>query len=499
MKVWGIDLTIILYFSGILLIISLVLVFINSSLISGGSPERLSPIISRIRFEAISLESFLSEAKHGYSLRNAARSIFYLFFVIVILLKPIYTDIFSSNGLKGISPSILAFIGLLLLIELISILAIIFIMRYPGFGLRLVPGLSGMLSTLSILILFCTQAPWVASEGHIKADYIAILRTKQTIINKTNNIKHPAYTNSTDTARREIENTLEKASFQVLASWMGVILLIAFAVFMFMLALKGTLKGYQYQYQMAKRPDCEWSQRAIQGRNFIVKFRFVFIGVLVLIGSCIILAITRLAITTYYLLCPQCIQTAQTNLNAVETSVFFTSLALNVPLDSMLPCCLVYIFWSFYLLICWLIVGFSIGSFFVQPLLFSLRFRTKNDDDIDCITRLSEKITAIWRRHSTAPAPAFILTHSELPIARARRAGLFTHRTAVELSTGSLNILTDDELEAVVAHELGHCIARHCLIDDLARFAGRCTFVGDGFAECCKTHLVTKSERTVSP
>ena len=43
-------------------------------------------------------------------------------------------------------------------------------------------------------------------------------------------------------------------------------------------------------------------------------------------------------------------------------------------------------------------------------------------------------------------------------------------------------MLAPDELNALLAHELSHCIAKHCNIDNLLRFLGRCSFVGDGFA-----------------
>lgn len=59
--------------------------------------------------------------------------------------------------------------------------------------------------------------------------------------------------------------------------------------------------------------------------------------------------------------------------------------------------------------------------------------------------------------------------------------GLWPAERFIEISPACLDLLDDEELEALVAHELAHHLEGHCRLDQLLRWLGRLTLVGDGF------------------
>jgi Zn-dependent protease with chaperone function len=67
-------------------------------------------------------------------------------------------------------------------------------------------------------------------------------------------------------------------------------------------------------------------------------------------------------------------------------------------------------------------------------------------------------------------------------LASAQRFGLWRTGRLIALSPRALDRLERDELRALLAHELAHHLLGHCTIADVARWLGRLTFVGDGFA-----------------
>lgn len=77
----------------------------------------------------------------------------------------------------------------------------------------------------------------------------------------------------------------------------------------------------------------------------------------------------------------------------------------------------------------------------------------------------------------------------EVVVSGQERIGAESHRFGwrsgecyIEVSKGALKRLSDEELEAVLAHELVHLRQRHALRHDLARWLGRIAFLGDGFS-----------------
>ncbi len=80
--------------------------------------------------------------------------------------------------------------------------------------------------------------------------------------------------------------------------------------------------------------------------------------------------------------------------------------------------------------------------------------------------------------------PQVHLALAEDPSVRASSAifGFRRPRRFVVISSGCIELLEPDDLEALIAHELAHHLEGHCRRDQLLRWLGRLSFAGDAFA-----------------
>ena len=93
---------------------------------------------------------------------------------------------------------------------------------------------------------------------------------------------------------------------------------------------------------------------------------------------------------------------------------------------------------------------------------------------------LQETLDAWCRDQGHGRVSAVVTAGSSLSSA-ATVFGLWPAERFIEISSDCLDVLDDDELAALVAHELAHHLEGHCRRDQLLRWLGRLTLVGDGF------------------
>jgi len=95
--------------------------------------------------------------------------------------------------------------------------------------------------------------------------------------------------------------------------------------------------------------------------------------------------------------------------------------------------------------------------------------------------RRVRKLVAELRKNSGL-GPICLAVRKTRPIeAYSHAFGLFGQERFLEISEGALRHLTDEELRALIAHEMVHQRRRHVQTHNRLRWLGRLTFVGDGF------------------
>lgn len=104
--------------------------------------------------------------------------------------------------------------------------------------------------------------------------------------------------------------------------------------------------------------------------------------------------------------------------------------------------------------------------------------------------RLQEMLDRLRRRKGRCPPVRVVVTQRRARPKRDPAGGAQSHRIGllhplryIEVDERALDLLPDREAsQALIAHELAHQFLGHCTIHALARWLGRLTFVGDGFA-----------------
>ncbi len=84
-------------------------------------------------------------------------------------------------------------------------------------------------------------------------------------------------------------------------------------------------------------------------------------------------------------------------------------------------------------------------------------------------------------RRARCPTPQLAVTSRSDPYAGVYEFGLLKRERYIELSVRFIETLERDEIEAVLAHELGHFMSGHCTRHNLLHILARLTFVGGGF------------------
>lgn len=466
------------------LCVSFVLLFNSTFLLFGGSTDRL-PSLKQIRFEAVSVGSSLSRYKHNVHVRYVAVLAFYVIFVILFIFKPIAGELYNSLFTKTLASPASFLILTLVLLALTLLGVAIRIVVTSGFDRRIMPGLAGILMAFCIMVILCAQFPWKIAATTFTPDKIMMLNMARTYyLDQVSDIEYAQHKQLSPDALAELADRFEKVRLLAWFAVFGPILFFVLAIFFCISAIHYILESYPYFYQVMKGFDQTWNLQVEQQSKIITKIRASFVllwclyaVLLALVGSWLISTTLDLIYHGYGILSPYLV--------TIDTSVFMASLALKISDNSMPLKLVAYVLWAFYLSFCWSLWILSIGSFFVQRFFF----RKKEGVGADRAAQLRNRVAAIWSEHSTLPSPGIILSSDAFPVARAQHTGFFSSQAVIELSTGCVDNLAEEELDAVLAHELGHCLARHCFWDDLIRFIGRCTFVGDGFARMLQNTL----------
>ena len=82
------------------------------------------------------------------------------------------------------------------------------------------------------------------------------------------------------------------------------------------------------------------------------------------------------------------------------------------------------------------------------------------------------------------PCPTAAVSNATVAFAFAHSFGGFRRRQFIEVSKACFGVLQQDELTAIIAHEMAHLELGHCRRDNLLRWLGRLTLVGDSFSRC---------------
>ena len=473
-----------LYVGGLCLLFSLILVFVNFALLYGASQDRLSVIIGRLRSQAVESGTYLAEVGQDVAPGYLIHAVSYLIFAAVTLLSPVALDLLHSTTVLDMP--LWGLIPLVLMVLCIALLCITLpIMWFSrGFGLRLIPGLGGICTAISVLVLLCAQVPWLTANGKLTSEYVQRVEDSASFIAGTWQGPEPTHNDGSPVTREEVLSVYNAIRFEVWTYLGGTILFLSLACGFFYLTFRTSVKSLQYLHQMAVCRDIPWSARATQADGFMLRFRLVWLGFWGLISMCLIWGMKHLIDTTVLWLQSGSAAEDGSTLGTIDVSIFMICIAFGTArVDSWLPT-LVHGAWFLYLMLCWVLFVLSVGSFFVQEFRGCHAVRSVAAHTKELSKPLTERIRVLCRGACPGSSlqTSVVLVESKVPIARARCLGLFRRQQVVEISTRWLQLLDEEQMDALLAHELAHHTLGHARKDQLFRLLGRLTFFGDAFS-----------------
>ena len=457
------------------------LIFLNACLCFATSSERLQPILGHLRDQALARGSYLASVGKQYPLRHMLHTLAYLFFVIAVVTMTVMRS-WTSLG----HPQFPWWFITLLMIAVTFIGTIssnfFFFLRFKGFGSRLLPALGVMNVTIAILMLFLAQLPWSVVRPTLTHEDVNAVKkvglfTKGKLSGWT-----PTLPDGTPARLEQV-----KGAYTSIAGWawgsLGLsALLLVMGTFFFIRAFDVTVRASPYLYQMKRRPDISWSQETINPSAFLRPFRIVWGMSWFLLALSFALCLWGLGYMVLNLFRAVMNVEPSLVLNNIDVSVFMAAIATGVDPNSFTFTRVVYLVWGLYISLCVGVVMMSVGSFIVQEILAKRRLFEARSVSAANIRSLMERLgSSLQKCGSTELRPELVLVSSRFPYAQARCVGLWKARRVIEVSDRCVRELTEQQMHALLAHEMAHHRLGHCRRDQVLRLLGRMTFIGDGF------------------
>jgi len=370
---------------------------------------------------------------------------------------------------------------------LLLVAALVFF-RMRGFsGSRLVPIIPGMWTLLAAMFFLCAPCPWLMQIGQ-DAEEAARVCKEISIRWDARTASFGAVEDDRGLASSVNKNLARAISLLRLFVWLfmfGSVLFSSVAVVFLLRSVNVSLRVQPYLVRISRFPEKISSRRTTSGWRFMVWFRF-FVGGCWMILSSIVLS--GVVVSGGFLLAivmgasrPGWLSTPA---HIVDASVAMVVVALGQPVSSVLVQAGVRLCWVFYSFIALGALVLSLASFFRSRQAVLRRIEEARPFEAAERERVQNILRPLSGR-AGMKCPTVVISPEKVPGARAHRFGLFKRSHWIEVSSGAMRLLQAPErvleLEALLAHELGHHKAGHCLSDTLFRFLGRLTFVGDGF------------------
>ena len=430
---------------------------------------------------ALQRGSYLTERGISIFSRNLLWQICYLLFILIVLVYPFISGGFDHIAYHKFPPGVAVILGLLIALICVILFMGSLMFRHRGFALRLVSGLAGFSTALSALLLLCAQFPWTAMDGSMTLEHAASLDMARSYSQGEAISLIPTHDDGTPVTRQEVGRVFTNVRLFAGACWSIMFFLISMGAGFLLMAIRVASLGVPYMEQMARRPDSAWSERAARAWRYLLQFRIILSLAWFLMACCLFWTFCNLVSTTAQLALEPINAGKSQTLSGIDTSVLFARLALGARPGNAVIALGVQSIWCLYILTCWSLFAISCGGWVIAQLSDIHRFRVGASRNHKTGAALSKRAELLWRRRFSSPPPIVIMLDGVVPMARAQRIGILHRRNVIEVTGCCTDLLDDDELDALLAHELAHHVGKHCLIDNALRLAGRITLVGDGF------------------
>ncbi len=372
----------------------------------------------------------------------------------------IYTGIFLAavslplyEALRGPAALFVAFL-------LVSLLAIVQMSRHPAYMLRS-EALLGGLVCVSCAVLYLGLPSLTAP----------LAPTAERLLSAAGEFQ-----GSESGGALPARDALELVALRRFAGALTISAVTAATLLVAALALYGarlTLSAWVTVWRLQKqRGHGVWNE-AVRGPSTLRRFRWTFV---VLWGLSAVLVFGALGFNGLSVLQSFVPFSPDPELRLVELSAGFLALALGRPVGDPAVAAAVRAGWLLYGLSGPALLTLSVGQ-----LVRTRRRQRRRLRGTPAHADLQQVVDRLSPPSGISPV-RLVVPETTALVASSTVFGLRRPERFIVVSSECLEVLERDDLEAMIAHELAHHLGGHCRVDQLLRWLGRLTFVGDGFA-----------------
>lgn len=392
----------------------------------------------------------------------------------VMLLLPLGNYILSPELIWRFFPNGFFIVSILLTFMAVGLyVALILNPQRMQFQLRSDPMLPGILSMLAIVLVLVASIPWqlLGAERVSDSGKFFFLPPEDYLI---------LAAGSSLAQLRESHADF----FETLV--LGGRLLIAFSILMIALAVAigrssilTTLETRRFLQQLQTSSADPPYRKAIGDRRLMRRFHAAFVPLWALFASLIALLLAYLIVTCLH---AAGLRFSQDWLRASDSLAGALSYAFDRPFGER---------WArLSARILWILYGSAALALWLLSVLQLLKARSSERQDLRAQLGTSRRLKEYGLQDQLEQVASraglenvqFVLVPDKDPYVAAQCFGLFRQENFVILAEGALTDFDEDELRALVAHELVHLRQGHCRRVVVFRWLGRLTFSGDGFA-----------------
>ncbi len=477
------------------LLASLVLVFVNVHLLGCVGGRKVDSFWEAVKASVEASGTVLEPLGRGISRRYFAWLFGYLLFVFTVMFSPIVLDLIAS-GLATPTPMWLRAMLLCLCLAILALLIAAWLMwGREGVSRRVLPMLSGALTLLSVALFLGAQIPWIVMA---KDEETVRSGVSQASVFLATTEMHTAETPEERAELLEQRHRILQA-MRLLAFWGWVSL----AGTLFILAGSTTVLCDAVRVASIVRSPVDrlrrfrsepWVRRSVSGAGFLFMFRIAFAGFWFTVS-----------LVTAFLFCSLCSSALRAALGpsfaadpirtnrAVDISIVMSSVSLGRDIHDPVIDTIVRLVWigSFLIILsaaCW-----SVCNLIRSRRNTYRRLRATLTSNPGLNWQVCDTLRAL-SKVASLEAPTLVISENNIPSAWAYRFGWIRVKTYVEISSRCLVLFTPAQQKALLAHELSHILRGDCLVDNLLRFLGRVTFVGDSFVRCLENSFGYETE-----
>ena len=434
-------------------------------------------VLSTVESSGGTMEAF----QQRISGRHALRTTVFLLYVFCIVSRAIVNLAQSSTSRPPLGFVILIVLLVALVPPLVYVLSLL---SREGLNLRLSAMAPALTLAAAMLAYTIIPIPFVilGSNGNEKSTSLKRLQETEVPRQTTQSVTSVGH-----------ETRVKEASSSRVSLTRLIVLVHALGSCLIAFAMVGTLHSslstslriQPFALRMSNRSGLPDTRKAIAGQGNLVSIRFALGAIWLIFTALLFIGVANsLSVLCYILLSVRSPCVPAFWPEAIDVSSALANVAFHGTTFASYASAATRALWGAHGALLLALVTSAVGGFLLPRRRELRRLRIVSNQESAQHERVQAILSQLAEKAGIDSPKLAIIPGHHVDIC-ADRFGLLRSEAWIKVSEGTLATFDREgreaQLEALLAHEFAHLVARDCRIDNVLRFMGRVTFVGDGF------------------